>query len=608
VGSKSTGRLAGLAAAAGAAALLIVQGAQAAIGPFDPRWEAQVLITAGIVCLTLLTQRLASEYRKVTEAREREELLEASVRVWPLPSAAEANPQALGVFPHTRDVDAAAYVERDLDAALSQAASGSVPLVVVGEPLAGKSRSALEAVRRKSPEAPVVAPRDAQSLGQLLDQDPALAFGEDGRVLWLDGLSRHIEALDDRVLEGLAEAGVPIVATAREKTWRRMLASEGKDGEAAKALASRARTFELPLVPSPEERERATKLVGARDWSQGFGAALGSKGIETQAPPEPAAAAPAADVREQPASPWRRIDPVVAGLAAGCLLCFGWVAYYVADGSFKKPETPSIADQVEAAKAAGEEGNRQVIARAKADFHGSGSDSYFFAFGDEADTPEDRQRADEIQVWDVRGDRLVQMLGFEPRLLGEEQTLFQFRAVADIDGDGADELVGGYGTEAIRGELLVPFAVDWDTDTQSYTLIGLTPEPPQFATRPRSEDVRGLRAAYKRELTLSDRDADGTPLKLAGYPAQDFTVSESEQVLVNAYVTHIRPELSQRLVELQPHLFHRTGGPPALSRCTLVGTDTITGRLPQANVRLLFGAVRDFWTDLSEDRYCAPAG
>ena len=85
-------------------------------------------------------------------------------------------------------------------------------------------------------------------------------------------------------------------------------------------------------------------------------------------------------------------------------------------------------------------------------------------------------------------------------------------------------------------------------------------------------------------------------------------MSESEQVLVNAYVTRIRPELSQRLVELHPHLFHRTGGPPQVSRCTLVGMDTVTGRLPQANVRLLSGAVRDFWADLSEDRYCAPAG
>ena len=172
--------------------------------------------------------------------------------------------------------------------------------------------------------------------------------------------------------------------------------------------------------------------------------------------------------------------------------------------------------------------------------------------------------------------------------------------------------MGGYGTEAIRGELLVPFAVDWDADTRSYALVALNSEPPSFATRPRSDDVRGLRAAYKRPLALRNRERDGDgqgkPLTLTGYPAQDFTVSDSDQVLVNAYVTNIRSDLSQRLVELQAHLFHRTGGPPAMTPCTLEGTDTVTGRLPQAKIRLLEGAIKDFWTQLSEDRYCSPSG
>ena len=80
----------------------------------------------------------------------------------------------------------------------------------------------------------VTPPEKLSQLKQLLDQDAALGFSEEGRVLWLDGLSRHIEALDDRVLEGLAAAGVPVVATAREETWRRMLASEAEDGERAR--------------------------------------------------------------------------------------------------------------------------------------------------------------------------------------------------------------------------------------------------------------------------------------------------------------------------------------------------------------------------------------
>ena len=314
MGSNSTGRLAGLAAAAGAAALLIVQGAQAAIGPFDPRWEVQVLIIAGIVCLTLLTQRLTSTNREAAEAREQAELLEASVRVWPLPSPAESDPQALGVFPSARDVDADVYVERDLDKTLERAVSGSAPLLLVGPPRAGKSRTALEAVRTANGEARLLAPRNAHSLRRLLDMDPRLAFGEkDSPVLWLDGLSRHVKALDDRVLDGLAEAGVPVVATAREKTWRRMLSSEGQDGEAAKALAARARTFELPLVPSGAETRRAERLLEGHDVSKGIGPALSSKGTEPDAPNAAGADTEAEPAPERRESRLRGIDPVVAG-------------------------------------------------------------------------------------------------------------------------------------------------------------------------------------------------------------------------------------------------------------------------------------------------------
>jgi hypothetical protein len=610
LGSNSTGKLAGLAAAVGAAALLIVQGAQAAIGPFDPRWEAQVLLTAGVVCLTLLTQRLASRHRDAAAKRQRAVLLEQSVREWPLRTANEADPQALGVFPPARDVNGDAYVERQIDGDLEAAISASTPLLLVGAPLAGKSRTALQAVRRARGDARMVAPCNAYALRQLLALDPKLAFDMAERILWLDGLGRYVKALDARVLDGLAEGGVPIVATAREKTWTRMLASEAADGEAAKALAARARTFELPLTPSQKEQGDATELLGRRDYSRGLGPALSSKGTEARAPVRSAGAtSPEAVVDGSTPAPtrrgWRQLDPLLAGVAAGCLLCFGWVGYYVATGAFKKPTTPSIADQVEDAKAAGELGNRRVIARARGDFHGSGRQSYFFAFGDENDTPPAEARSDEIQVWDVHGKKLDRAFAFEPRLLGDEQTVFQYRNVGDIDGDGADELVGGYGTEAIRGELLVPFALDWDSDTRTYQLVSLTPEPPRFATRARDRDSRGLRDTYRKRLALTDRLAHGKPLELAGYPAQDFSVSESDQLLINAYVADIRPKRSQRLMELQPQLFHRTGGPPEMSPCTLQGTDTLTGGLPQADIRLLEGALHDFWRLVSKGRYCA---
>jgi hypothetical protein len=605
-----------LAAGAVAVALFVVQGAQGLIGAFNPRWEAQVLLTAGIVCLTLLTQRLARLHRAATEKKKRAELLEASMREWPVPTASEADPQALGVFPAARDIDADAYVDREIDSDLTAAISASSPLLLVGAPLAGKSRTALRAVRQALGDARVVAPRNAHALRQLLNLDPELAFDMTERVLWLDGLSRYMKALDARVLDRLADAGLPIVATAREKSWKRMLASEDHDGEAAKALAARARTFELPLTPSQNEQNRAIHLLGDRDYSRGLGPALSSNKLEARAPGERgtvrAADAPSRDVPRRGAGlasklrALRLVDPLVVGLFAGTLLCFGWVGYYVITDTFEKP---SIADQVVKARQAGAQGNRKTIAQERGDFRSSGEQSYVFAFGDDDETLPSEARSDEIQVWDVDGEELNRAFAFEPRLLGDEQTVFQFRGVGDIDGDGADELVGGYGTEAIRGEMLIPFALDWDSDKREYQLVSLNTEPPAFATRARDKDARGLRDTYRKRLVLTNRGGeDKPPLKLAGYPAQDFIVTESDQLLISAYVTHLRPKLRRRLVELQPQLFHRTGGPPKISSCGLEGTDTLTGALPIAQVYLLFSALEDFWRQASEGRYCAPNG
>ena len=70
MGSNSTGRLAGLAAGAVAVAVLILQGAQGLIGAFNPRWEAQVLLTVGVVWVTLLAQRLATVHRAANEKKQ----------------------------------------------------------------------------------------------------------------------------------------------------------------------------------------------------------------------------------------------------------------------------------------------------------------------------------------------------------------------------------------------------------------------------------------------------------------------------------------------------------------------------------------------------------
>ena len=610
-----TGRTAGLAAATTAVALLVIQAAQGLVGSFSPRWEAQVLITVGVVCVTLLGQRLASAYSKASAQRERAALLEASVRAWPLPSAERADAQELGVFPLSRELQDHSYVRRAINPDLEAAISPSAPVLLVGPARAGKSRTALEAARAAWGRASVIAPRNAEALTSLLTLDPKLAFGRrPKRVLWLDGLSRYIRALEPGVLDDLAAAEVALVATARDTTWRRLLASEGEDGEAAKALAARARVFRLPLKLDDDELAFANERFGKRDYSKGLGSALASQGLEASRPVASASPTPQLTGADEPAAQvrqpiYRQVDPVLAALLAVFGLCLVGVGYYIATDSFKAPVPPSVEEQVEEAKTAGALGPRHIIDAKRGDFHGSGTQSYFFAFSDDTGaTSPQRARSDEIQVWDVRAGKLTQVFSFEPRLLGEEQALYQFRDMGDIDGDGADELVGGYGTEAIRGELLVPFAIDWDSDTKSYRLISLAPGPSRFATHARGEDVEGLRDAYERPLRLTDRRPDQPRIELAGYPAQDFTVTPTHEVLISSYVADIRANRSSRLVEVQPHILHRTGGPPAMTRCDLVGEPRLTATLPLAQIRILEGALREFWREESEGRNCATTG
>jgi hypothetical protein len=210
-------------------------------------------------------------------------------------------------------------------------------------------------------------------------------------------------------------------------------------------------------------------------------------------------------------------------------------------------------------------------------------------------------------VFDQRGDDLERAFRFEPKPLGSkssaEPLLFQFRFIGDVDGDGADELVGGYGTPAIRGELLLPFAVDWDEDASRYRLVSLGSEPVTLETPGRGDDVAGLRAAYAQRLRITDVEGEGA---LAGYRAQDFAVSANPHRLVGAYVSDIRRDGSERRVELRPAIFRRTGGLPQVSPCRLLDTPAVVATAPSAKARPLQAATLEAWLKASKDRFCVP--
>ena len=226
----------------GGGVLAALQILQQVVGVWDAREVVIVLISVAVA----LAAAAATKWRARTQRGKR---LAQELRAWPLPGIDEAEPELLGVFPQRRGGQASdTYVERDQDAEIEQAIAESPLVLVYGPPRSGKTCTARHATQKALDDAPVIVPSGPEALEALLDPDLRLDAGESGVILWLDGLERFADALDARMLEallGIADR-VTIVATIRTEEWDALLEASGQAGEAAKAIASRARAFEVP--------------------------------------------------------------------------------------------------------------------------------------------------------------------------------------------------------------------------------------------------------------------------------------------------------------------------------------------------------------------------
>ncbi|MFF4290409.1 tetratricopeptide repeat protein [Streptomyces sp. NPDC001633] len=185
------------------------------------------------------------------------------------PRAEDVDPVALGVRPTHRIPGLPAlppYVLRDRDDALSAAvtrareAGGLV--LVLGEPFAGKSRTALEAMAQGLAGFRVFAPARGADLRGL----PALLQGRPGRyVLWLDDLDGHLGdaaggggggGLEPRLLSQLTALGVTVLATMREDAY-----DEHRHAPHGRVL-DLATVVELAREWSPAERARLAHRAG----------------------------------------------------------------------------------------------------------------------------------------------------------------------------------------------------------------------------------------------------------------------------------------------------------------------------------------------------------
>jgi hypothetical protein len=596
--------------AVGTAAIAVLSVLQQAIGAFNPRPSMSATIVAAVAFASFVTKGLADRRREDREAAELRRLLV----VWPPRPLSEVDPVHLGAFPSRRDLGAAPpYVPRTLDPDLREALQEGSVVLVHGPHLAGKTRTAVEVARTALADAHVIAPRSPDALAELLALDAAIDAGGGERVVWLDDLGRFTEMLDPATLDEVRQLGAPaslardappvppagVIATIRTEDWDALRSASGPEGRGARAVAAVARSFQLPAGLTDDELASAHERYPDVTFEDGIGPALASTGTEGMAPPS--APAPA---REAPRRhPLRDVQLAVpAALTIAAVTAAGLIWGFA---GFSTPTPPPIADQIAKIKRAASRDGRLATTPTGVDplnLHGTGAASYFFIVKDRPGSGL-APRADEVRVYDDDGGYLTRRLTFEPR---EPGSGFQFERAADVDFDGATEIVGGYSRPDARNAL-VPFAIDFD-DNDLYKIVPLSLGPPRLANlrleRRFRIPTRQYRPVYAEPVAFSDRNS---PTTLRGLRVQNFIVTAPNWRLVAGYFVQAPPSSSDLAVyELHAGVFDARSGAPRVRLCELDH-----GTVPRASLRLdrrdERRAIEESWTAASAKRQCALA-
>ena len=157
------------------------------------------------------------------------------------------------------------YVTRDVDGRLAAAIADGGLVLLTGDSMAGKSRTAYEALRRlagNTPDIRLLVPRERESLRELNDNGVHLR----DTVVWLSDLERLLGAggLDVGLLYRLAgpeTRGVVVLATMRDNEYgKRRSGSEGQSKD-ERELLDQATVIELDREFSTVENARAAALA-----------------------------------------------------------------------------------------------------------------------------------------------------------------------------------------------------------------------------------------------------------------------------------------------------------------------------------------------------------
>jgi hypothetical protein len=571
---------------------VILVGLQTGVSAFKPPPGATVLLVLVGLCVGLALERAATLSRREEARRNREARLDALLRRWPLVTVDVIDPHELGVFPS--DVVPAKkkllprYVPRDIDDALRGALERHSFVLIFGPTNAGKSRTAYEAAAKVLGDARVSIPEDGDALHDLLE----LKGWRDGEgwpeLLWLDGLERYLPSLDRGSLDKLAATwpNSRIVATMRDVDYELLFRQSGNLAEAGKRILRRARTFKLEREPSAKERKAAMRLYRDLDFEQGIGSAFAADWRDGHEPP-PARPTPT----PEPAPDARQgRDHLLAGLLGGGALVAVLALGLWAAGQFAGPEP--VSRQLARVLDDATEAHQRVVFNKTVDFRGTGEKEHVLVLHDralEADAGgasapspgEALARSDELRVYDVRHSKLVEVFQFSPEhAAGGASYVFRPGMAKDLDGNGSEEMIGGFARFDSPTIQPVPVTVFWDDETKSYAIEALDTAPP--ALKPVSDPGRGakmLRAEYRRPVEL--RDGKTT----TGYPVKDFAVVDggTGPKLITSFVTRARTLDDVSDIEIQTWSLRFASGHPRLAvRCVLLGA---------ANRPLVFQAV-----------------
>jgi hypothetical protein len=283
-----------------AVAVAVITPAQALLDDRLPPELALIVGAAGLA-IGLLSQALGAFERRRRAKTAREAALAQLLARWPLPAAREADPYDLGVDPPRDPAEDLPYIARDADAELRENLRSAPFVLVTGPRLAGKTRTAYEALVAELPDARVIAPRSASAFARLaaLEQPPEL---RDLSVLWLDGLADFLRdgGLDGRVLDDAAalRPRMTIVATLSDDERAALLREGGDVARRTRMVLANATAVALPGALSAAEHARAaalydrpvTGLVGANFAADAELLAAPAAMPEPPAPPPPAPA------------------------------------------------------------------------------------------------------------------------------------------------------------------------------------------------------------------------------------------------------------------------------------------------------------------------------